>query len=328
MSPSDSTSADTTWWEVSFDVPAASSDDLAALLFEFDALGTEIHSAGFPLPRLPDAQGNPPIEAKAELPEGHDRIIACFDPNHSEEDLLDSVREAFMALSLSAPNQVTAQFREDASWRESWKAFFKPLQLSPSVWVRPTWEDFSSPDHAHVLVLDPGFAFGTGQHPTTALCVAALEALMSPAPEKLLDVGCGSGILSLAALALGTQRAVGVDVDPHSVRATQENARLNGWGESLDVPDCSLEEVQETFPLVVANILAVILIEIAPAVLARVNSGGTLLLSGILDSQRDDVHNAYQDAAARLGRPPLPTPTITQREDWITMTYQLSGVSP
>ena len=329
MNSTQEPSTGSSWWEVSFDAPAPVSDDLAALLFDFDALGTETHSDGFPLPRLPDAQGNPPAEAQVQSRAGFDRVIASFAPSHSQAELVESVRETFACLNLAPPDRIEAVFREDAAWRESWKAFFKPLQLSPSIWVCPSWETFEAPVGAMVLTLDPGFAFGTGQHPTTGLCVASLEALMPhSAHDTMLDVGCGSGILSLAGLRLGVSRAVGVDIDPHSIDATRKNAETNGVTERVELPDVAVEEITETFPLVVANILAIILIRLAETLLSRTSTDGTLLLSGILESQEQEVHRAYNQAAQSLGRAPLPAPRISQREDWITMTYHLGHAEP
>jgi len=310
---------------VRFEAPGDASDDLAALLFEFDALGTEIHSAGLPLPRLPDAAGNPPAEVNTTTQDGFDWVIATFGPSRQEKDLRDCVGQTFGLLGMAPPPLIETVYREDATWKESWKAFFKPLQLSESLWVCPTWETFDAPTGAQVLLLDPGFAFGTGQHPTTALCVEALESIirLQPRGGSILDVGCGSGILSLAAVKLGASRAVAIDIDPSSIRATRENAEINAMASSIELPGVSVDQIHEQFPLVVANILAVILIGLAEPMISRVASGGTLLLSGILKTQELEVHQAYGRAAQASGLSPLELPTVTQQGDWITMTYLL-----
>jgi ribosomal protein L11 methyltransferase len=169
-------------------------------------------------------------------------------------------------------------------WEDAWKAFFRPAQLSHRLAVCPSWESFSPPDpQVRVLRLDPGRAFGTGTHETTRLCLRLLDELIGASPPSaFLDVGCGSGILSIAALRLGVPRAVALDIDPLAAESTRENAAANGVGERLHAVCGDLRSLRGTYPLVAANILYQVLLGLAPLLTARVAPGGRLLLSGLL----------------------------------------------
>ena len=147
-----------------------------------------------------------------------------------------------------------------------------------------------------LLTIDPGMAFGSGTHETTTLCLLALEELMAQKKAaRLLDVGTGSGILAIAAALWGAADILGLDNDPEAVRVASENAALNGFGpQHLHFSLTPVEEITQTYPLVVANILSGILIELAPALAGRVEAGGTLVLSGILATQGDEVRAAYE----------------------------------
>ncbi|MEW5850031.1 MAG: 50S ribosomal protein L11 methyltransferase [Myxococcota bacterium] len=215
------------------------------------------------------------------------------------------VREAF---SLASGARVSVQRTRMLDWDSTWDARLRPVQVGP-LWLLPPGE--RAPSGAeHVLHLDVGAAFGTGLHPTTALCLEYLVEL-APVPE-ILDVGTGSGVLALAALVLGAPRAVATDTDPAALAAAEANARANRLTRKLTLLDTPLPPTGEQFPLVVANILAPTLVELAPELVRRVKHGGTLLLSGIRASQADDVTRVYR----RLGARPLPR---REREDWVLL---------
>ncbi|HET6343780.1 MAG TPA: 50S ribosomal protein L11 methyltransferase, partial [Myxococcota bacterium] len=195
-------------------------------------------------------------------------------------------------------------------WAEGWKQYFKPLKIGRRLWIVPTWETtFEPPRGSLVLLCDPGMAFGTGQHATTSLCLKAIELFADtwvPADKaraQVLDFGCGTGILGIAAAKLGFGRVVGIDNDPLAVQATDDNIRLNGVADRMAASDAAVGDVGETFDLVVANILAVTLNELADLVLRRVKPGGTLVLSGILATQADEVIRTYERAAGRAALP-------------------------
>lgn len=184
-----------------------------------------------------------------------------------------------------------------------------------SVWVlhpRPV------PFGATAIALTDSAAFGTGLHPTTALCLDALRDLAGTAlPERVLDVGTGSGVLALAALMLGVPRALGIDTDPEALNAARENARLNGLDARLELAHGGPETVSGTWPLVLANVLAAPLIEMAPVLVRRVGHHGRLVLSGIPESVEADVSQAYR----RLGMHRL---DVRPRGGWVAIVLQAS----
>ncbi len=197
----------------------------------------------------------------------------------------------------------------DEDWVARSREQFGPIRVSATLWIVPTWRSPPEPDAIN-LVLDPGLAFGTGSHPTTRLCLRWLERSIAGG-ETVLDYGCGSGILAIAALKLGAHRAVGVDIDPDAVATARANARRNGVaGEFLE--DCA--PLTFTADLVIANILANPLKLLAPILASRCRHGGQIALSGILPDQVRDVESCYSLWIAFV--PPAET------EGWVC----LSGV--
>lgn len=176
-------------------------------------------------------------------------------------------------------------------WREAWRAYFEPTEIGERLLLRPSWREAPAGERV-VLTIDPGGAFGSGIHETTRLVLAAVDDLVRGG-ERVLDVGCGSGILSIAALLLGAESAVGVDVDTMAVDVSNENATINGVADRFEASTRDVREVSGTFDLVLANIQAPILIDMADALVQRVGPGGTLVLSGILADQADEVIEAF-----------------------------------
>ena len=167
---------------------------------------------------------------------------------------------------------------------------FHPMQFGERLWICPSWRDVPDPNAVNVM-LDPGLAFGTGTHPTTALCLRWLDGI-DMAGKTVVDFGCGSGILALAALKLGAKRVIGIDIDPQALQATQENARRNDVEDRLDV---FLPENQPTLEaeVVVANILSGPLLELREVITGYCKPDGLLVLSGILTEQVETIESAY-----------------------------------
>ena len=183
---------------------------------------------------------------------------------------------------------------DDRAWEREWLNDFKPMRFGQRLWVFPVdAADTTDSDEAIIIRLDPGLAFGTGTHATTALCLERLDGLPLTGTQ-VLDYGCGSGILAIGALLLGAAHATGYDIDPQAVTATMNNARQNRVDNRLSATlECS--ELDAGYDVVVANILAKPLIELAGEIGARVKDGGTLILSGILEGQAEAVADAYAD---------------------------------
>jgi len=263
---------------------------LAARLFEQGALGVELQE-----PEQQLMPGTPP------LPPGAGRCIAHF----TERDVAaDSARELGRA---EAPVEVVEE-----DWSVAWRKHHRPLRVGPRSWVQPPWEDAPpAPGEARVLI-DPGMAFGTGSHPTTALCLERLDELLAELPgADVLDVGTGSGVIALLAVKLGAGRVCGTENDPVALEAARRGAGLNGipsermrW--ALADPD---QLPEAPYRIVVANILLNTLIELAPAIARKVASGGRLVLSGLLAAQADEAEAAY----AALGLSPAGR---AQRDGW------------
>jgi ribosomal protein L11 methyltransferase len=177
---------------------------------------------------------------------------------------------------------------EDRDWTEAWKDGYQPQRIGRLVIV-PSWLEPPDGTDATVLRLDPGMAFGTGLHPTTRACLAMLQEV-EPMPARVLDVGSGSGILGIAALALGARRVEALDTDLEAVTATVANAAMNGVADRLLVRQGTLDDAPpEPYPLILANLVAAVLIELAPRLSAHLAPGGTLLVSGIIDTRADEV---------------------------------------
>jgi ribosomal protein L11 methyltransferase len=175
----------------------------------------------------------------------------------------------------------------DEDWAGAWRAYFHPRLVSRRLIVAPPWEKATPQAGQMVVVIDPGQAFGTGQHQSTQLVLRRIERLAERGrlPRRVLDVGCGSGILSLASLLFGAEQAVGIDIDPEAVLATQANAQRNGLAQGVSASTTPLAEVNETFPLVLANMIARELTELAVPLVEHLSPGGELVISGILIDQ-------------------------------------------
>ncbi|MGM0430374.1 MAG: 50S ribosomal protein L11 methyltransferase [Pseudomonadota bacterium] len=180
---------------------------------------------------------------------------------------------------------------EDKDWEREWMDNFHPIRFGERLWICPSWRDIPDPSAVNIL-LDPGMAFGTGTHPTTAMCLRWLDT-NPPKGKSTLDFGCGSGILGIAALLFKAKHAIGIDIDQQALIATKDNAERNGVSDKFDVFLPS-EQPQTQVDLVLANVLAGPLRELSETILAFVKPGGQLVLSGILERQVNDVMTAYQ----------------------------------
>lgn len=198
---------------------------------------------------------------------------------------------------------------EDKDWEREWMDNFHPMRFGQRLWICPSWRDAPDPDAVNIL-LDPGLAFGTGTHPTTSLCLQWLDGAALH-DKVVLDFGCGSGILALAALKLGARKVIGIDIDPQALQATQENARRNAVEDRLDVylpvdqPDIKVD-------LVIANILAAPLRELSEVITNYCDTGTHLVMSGILAEQAESVMQVYR---ANFSFDP-----VVQEGEWIRLS--------
>lgn len=203
------------------------------------------------------------------------------------------------AFGLRTIGDLRTRIVHEADWAEAWKAFFPVLRIGRRIVVRPTWRRHRRKPDDVVLALDPGMAFGTGLHPTTRLCLSMLEEIADQGAldgATVLDVGCGSGILAIAALRLGAARALGVDTDPVAIEATLANARRNALARRLHATPGSLPVADGPYDVVLANLIAGVLVPLAPDLRHALRPGGVLLASGIFIDREAEVVAAFRSA--------------------------------
>ena len=234
------------------------------------------------------------------------RVSGLFDPAQTGTDELRSA--IGRALDTEAGPSLTLEWLEDRDWERAWMDQYRPMRFGRRLWIRPTGFEVEQPD-AVIVDLDPGLAFGTGTHPTTALCLEWLDG-QDLHGRTLVDFGCGSGVLAIAALKLGAAHATALDHDPQALAATRENARRNQVHERLTVA-AEAPAGSAAADVVVANILANVLIALAPRIVAMLRPGGRLALSGILEGQDQAVAAAYAEW--------IDFETRTSREEWVLL---------
>lgn len=283
------------WMSLTFKTKSAHVDPISDLLLELGALSVDVHDAGegtgeeeplFGEPGAPPVQFWQQAEITVLLEEG------C--------DINEIMRAVAGMIGVSAlPDYNLVRIMEQ-DWVRLTQAQFEPVRISSRLWIVPSWHKV--PDPAAInLRLDPGLAFGTGSHPTTRLCLTWLDESLQ-AGDSVIDYGCGSGILAIAALKLGADRVTGIDIDPNAVTASRENARINHCDPSrlsFSTALFPLDTDRADFPVtvVVANILANPLIMLAPVLMNALQAGGRIVLSGILETQADEVLQAYSQGA-------------------------------
>ena len=270
---------------------------------------------------LADAHADAPDEQAifepgvGEQPLWGELVLTALFPEETDGLILLAALEAFD----DELDWTQARFRkvEDQDWERVWMDQYVPLRFGARTWIVPWNSDLpeaAQNDGAAIVRLDPGLAFGSGTHPTTALCLQWLDALAEGNAlqnRRVLDFGCGSGILALAALKLGAAHAIGVDNDPQALIATHDNAERNEVAGRLDVY-LPVDEPAAAYPIVVANILASALVTLADTLTARVAPGGQLAMSGILAGQEDEVIARYRNEFENLRAERL--------EDWMRVT--------
>ncbi len=273
------------WLQVSVEVEAETAEAVADVLSRFapNGVAIEMLSAG-------QTSVAEQAAVKAFLPVGLDT------PNIQRQ-----VEEALWHLGQIAPIPApTFTVVVEANWADAWKEHFHPLRVGQRIVIKPTWREFESHPGDIVIELDPGMAFGTGLHPTTQMCLLALEGRVQPG-MTVLDMGTGSGILAVAAARLGAERVLALDNDPVAVQAAQENVVRNGVADVVTVAEGSLDQVAGVFDLVVVNILSRVILELVERGLAdHVKMGGAWVAAGIIDSQAAEVEAALRAAGLHV----------------------------
>ncbi len=205
---------------------------------------------------------------------------------------------------------------DDSDWNENWKKYFKPIEIGEKLAVVPSWESYENKQNRTILNIDPGAAFGTGTHATTSLCLELLQNFVK-GDTKILDVGCGSGILALAGVLLGAEGAFGVDIDAQSVKTAKENAEINGIAEKAEFKVGDLTNVVTgKYGVVCANIVADVIIRLLPDVKAFMEEEAVLIVSGIIDIRKEDVLQAVEENGFTLL-------AERQKDNWCALVLQV-----
>ena len=285
------------WWQFSLDCQASDLEPVEDLMQALGAVSISIRDAVDDNPIYEPQPGSTPVWESSVL-------TATFDAELDPDELQQRIANGL-------PAGVAASLRrgclQDRDWEQAYRQHFQPIECAPDLWIVPSWMEPPVPD-ATVIRLDPGLAFGTGTHPTTALCLASLAGLELDGLE-VIDYGCGSGILAIAAALRGARRVSAVDIDPQALTACADNLQRNG----IDPQRVLIGEAQsmplEPADLLIANILCGPLVELAPRFAELVRPGGKILLSGILQSQLGAIIEAYE--------PRFELEPATHREDWV-----------
>lgn len=306
---------------------------MSAMLADLGIEGVEIEDN---IPLSKEDQADMFIDFLPELPPDDGVSHVSFYLEDNGEDYTDLLKQVKLALEDLrkvvdvGSGMITSDQTEDLDWINNWKKFFSSFYIE-DILIKPTWEELKPEDADKFLIeIDPGVSFGTGKHETTQLCIRQLLKYIRGNDDyqpgnktpKVLDVGCGSGILSIVALKLGASAVVGTDLDPDCMTSTRENMEVNHLSETLGtfyvgnlIDDAALQEKVgvEEYDIVVANILADVIIPMAPVIPARLKSGGYFITSGIIDFKENEVRTAIEAAGLEIVE-------INRQGEWVNIT--------
>ena len=323
------------WNKYTIETTTAAEDYMSAMLADLGIEGVEIEDN---IPLSKEDQADMFIDFLPELPPDDGVSHVSFYLEDNGEDYTELLKQVKIALEDLrkivdvGSGVITSDQTEDLDWINNWKQYFSSFYIE-DILIKPTWEELKEEDKDKFLIeIDPGVSFGTGKHETTQLCICQLlkyirgNAEYTPENKtpKVLDVGCGSGILSIVALKLGASEVVGTDLDPDCMTSTHENFEVNHLDSRLGIfyvgnliDDVELQEKvgTEEYDIVVANILADVIIPMAPVIPARLKKGGYFITSGIIDFKEDQVKEAIEKAG-------LTVVEINHQGEWVNITAQ------
>ncbi len=321
------------WKKYTIDTTTQAEDFISMMLSDLGIEGIEIEDK---IPLSKADQTEMFIDFLPELPPDDGRSAVSFyieDDGSDQTEILKKVKVSLEELRSTVDvgsGIITSSETEDLDWINNWKKFFSSFYID-DILIKPTWEELKEEDKDKFLIeIDPGISFGTGKHETTQLCISQLlkyirgneEYVPAVKNPKVLDVGCGSGILSIIALKIGAQSVVGTDLDPDCMISTKENMEVNHLdldlgkfyvGNLIDDVELQNKVGTEEYDIVVANILADVIIPMAPVIPARLKKGGYFITSGIIDFKENEVKKAIEDAG-------LEVVEINHKGEWVNIT--------
>lgn len=261
------------WLEISIEIDPVAHEALSAFLFDLGCEGIV-------------SQDSP-----------HHALKAYFSFQKDWEDIQKKINGFLQKLGdifpeVQSPKLIFSKI-EDQDWNRQWRRFFRPDRITKRLTVFPAWESIPKHTEGHVIRIEPGLAFGTGQHPTSRMCLEAMERVSLPGSWTMLDVGTGSGILAIYGAKLGAIRVVALDVDPEAIRSAEGNILLNHLSGPVELSSMPLEELKDRFSLLTANLTLGVIIELFPHFSRLLDPGGWLILSGLLIDQARDVQDSF-----------------------------------
>lgn len=254
---------------------------------------------------------------------GETRVIAYVSDDISGKELLLAINSSMMELKVLDSEgifgrlEIEAEGTRSEDWANAWKKYFHTMEIGEKILIKPMWEELTKPTDRVVFNINPGMSFGTGSHETTQLCLTQLEKYVTP-DSRMLDLGCGSGILSVVSLLLGAKEAVAVDIDPNCIDTAYENSDMNDIdrsrytvisGNVIDDPEVKAIISKNKYEVVAANIVADVIIALAPTAYEYMKAGGVFITSGIIDGRQDEV----RDALSKVG---FNIVDMVRRKDW------------
>lgn len=303
------------WIELIIHTTTAGAEDVSALLMDLGAGGTQIEDrADIPDPSKPNGIWEIIDPALPESMPEDVLVHAWLEPDEGFPGLLAELKQRLLSLGADHPAfgslMLDTRSVPNEDWAEIWKKYYKPLRAGEHFVIRPTWEPFDPLPGDRVIEMDPGMAFGSGYHETTAMCLALLEKTVSVG-QKVIDVGTGSGILAIGAAMLGAGEVLAIDIDPDAVRVAGENARANGVADRIAVRQGNLlDHVDETCDICVANIIAQVICSFAAPLAEHIVPGGWFICSGIIAEREGDVRDALQNAGYLIRE-------VCHRGEWV-----------
>lgn len=315
------------WKKYTIETTTAAEDFMSSMLMDLGIEGIEIEDN---IPLTKEDQADMFIDFLPELPPDEGKSHVSFyieDDGKDQSEILKKVKIGLEELRDTVDvgsGMILSSETEDLDWINNWKKFFSSFTIE-NILIKPTWEDVKPEDKDKFMIeIDPGISFGTGKHETTQLCIRQLIKYIKDGHPKVLDVGCGSGILSIVALKLGASEVVGTDLDADCMISTHENMKVNHLDEKLgtfyvgnliDDVDLQKQVGTEEYDIVVANILADVIIPMAPVIPDRLRKGGYFITSGIIDFKEDEVRDVIEKTGLKVIE-------INHQGEWVNITAQ------